>query len=59
MDTAEVVVHEVQRDGVRVVLNLLRERIGQAAGWHFDLCEQSFSVPFSWWKNLRENDPKT
>jgi hypothetical protein len=30
---AEVVVHEVQFDGVIVDLNLLRERIGQAAGW--------------------------
>ena len=26
---AKIVIHKVQRDGVRVVLNLLRERVGQ------------------------------
>ena len=30
MDAPEVVVHEVQRDGVRVVLDLLAKAIGQA-----------------------------
>lgn len=29
MDAAEVVVHEMQRDGVRVVLDLLAEPVGQ------------------------------
>lgn len=30
MDAAEVIEYEVQRDGVRVVLDLLAERVGQS-----------------------------
>lgn len=30
VNAAEVVAHEVQRDGLSVVFNLLRERIGQS-----------------------------